>query len=206
MIRLTRSAEPAVLNTNKTQWYQDWEASGFTDDKIRDKYRHPEVKAGLVAETSGKCGYCESKIAAIAYENIEHILPKSVRKELVFEWTNMVTACPVCNTNKGAYHSVESPLVNPYDDIPSDHFEFQGPYIKGLTPMGRLTRTKLDLNRADLVLRRVERLKLIEELVIQYSNDGDLQRKGVWREQIERELLNDKEYSAMLNECVSELD
>ncbi|HMO78175.1 MAG TPA: HNH endonuclease signature motif containing protein [Candidatus Paceibacterota bacterium] len=206
MIQLNKGAEPNVLAINKVRWLQEWEATGFTDNKIRDRYRHPDVKQALINATSGKCGYCESKIAAIAYENIEHILPKSVRKDLVFEWQNMVTACPVCNTNKGDYHSDESPLINPYSDNPNDHVTFQGPYIKSSTEKGRLTGTKLDLNRAELILRRAERLKLIDELVSRYNSELDQQKKVVWREQIERELLNDKEYSAMLNGYVGGLN
>src|SRR5579862_8186359 len=88
VIRLTKGVQPDVLRENAQRWRdEDLEQDGKATERRR--YAHPEIKDALRTETRGKCAYCESKIAHVAPEHVEHILPKSKRPELTFDWANL---------------------------------------------------------------------------------------------------------------------
>jgi uncharacterized protein (TIGR02646 family) len=105
MIKLLKGDKPQVLKDNAATWGKtlvDKKARGEKPtDPDKARYRHPDIKVALIAETHGKCAYCESKLLHIAYGDIEHITPKSVKIELSVEWQNLTLACDRCNTNKG---------------------------------------------------------------------------------------------------------
>ena len=52
----------------------------------RRRYNHAEIKSALIAETHGKCAYCESKIRHVSYGDIEHVMPKVNDPTRWFEW------------------------------------------------------------------------------------------------------------------------
>ena len=104
MIKITKTAKPDVLEKNAAEWTRvvlDKLAAGekltSTDDA---RYRHAEVKAALVAETHGKCAYCESKLKHIHHGDVEHMSPKSLEPVTRYEWRNLTLACEICNQNK----------------------------------------------------------------------------------------------------------
>ena len=81
MIKLSKTEEPQILLDNGPNWTKvivDKIAVGETPtDTEKTRYRHPDIKAALVAETNGKCAYCESKVLHIHHGDVEHIYPKS---------------------------------------------------------------------------------------------------------------------------------
>lgn len=119
-----------------------------------------EIKDALVAETNGKCAYCESKLLHIHHGDVEHIYPKSMAPERTFEWENLTLACEICNQNKAARDPMLEAIIDPYRREPSEHLLFVGPFIfsRG-TVFGTNTRILLDLNRAELAERRKEHLE-----------------------------------------------
>ncbi|WP_028165462.1 HNH endonuclease [Bradyrhizobium elkanii] len=160
MISLRKSAEPSILAANKERWTQEL-LGGNDDALVKRKYALGPIKAAIIEETNGKCAFCESKLLHIAYGDVEHITPKKWEKALAFEWFNLTLACDVCNTNKGT----KTDIFDPYSDDPSSHFWFVGPFIFA-TPTASLAAeislVALDLNRANLVERRGERIKNLE--------------------------------------------
>ncbi len=49
-----------------------------------------------------KCAYCESRITAVSYITIDHYRPKKGGYYwLAYEWSNLLPACPNCNSFKG---------------------------------------------------------------------------------------------------------
>jgi uncharacterized protein (TIGR02646 family) len=86
-------------------------ASGTKSFKIdSDIYGHASVKQALLDAQHGKCAFCESKIAHIAYGDVEHFRPKAGCRQqkghllerpgyywLAYEWTNLFLACTLCN-------------------------------------------------------------------------------------------------------------
>lgn len=112
------------------------------------------------------CEYCRSQ-ARFSPDpfSVEHILPR-VRGG-VSEPTNLALACQGCNNRKYTAIDAIDPvtgetvaLFHPRQERWQDHFTWNEDHslMLGLTPIGRATVEKLQLNRAALVsLRRVLR-------------------------------------------------
>jgi 5-methylcytosine-specific restriction endonuclease McrA len=172
MIRLQKGDKPEILKNRAAEWTAtivDKIARGETPTQAeKTRYRRPEIKDALVAETSGKCAYCESKLLHIHHGDVEHIFPKSLDPKKTFEWENLTLACEICNQNKSALDPHIEFIVDPYNREPSDHLIFIGSlvYSRG-TNFGTSTRSILDLNRAELAERREEHL---ERLMAIYEN------------------------------------
>lgn len=212
MIRLTKSAKPQILIDNELTWtteYTTLVGTGATIPRtLLGRYKHPDVKSQLITDNAGKCAYCESKILHISPGDVEHILPKSRRPELIFDWNNLTLVCSVCNTNKLDYYDPVNALLNPYTDEPSEHLITLGASVfpSPLSPRGVLTHDVLKLNRVALIERREEKLKNLKLLIYCWENEVDPGRKTTWEDQIKKELEMDKEYvlvskNFVMSEC-----
>lgn len=73
-------------------------------------YRHRQVKQALEAAQHDKCCFCETKISAITYGDVEHFRPKGGYKQkggdrlghpgyywLAYDWENLFLCCEKCN-------------------------------------------------------------------------------------------------------------
>jgi len=200
MIQLKKLDEPLVLKDKSNVWtreYLDAKAANNMTDTIRYRYRHPEIKTRVREETSDKCAYCESKITHTYPGDIEHILPKADFPELVVEWENLTLGCGECNRRKSNYYSSEEPLINPYLDNPEKHLFAAGAFIFGKPgdSKGALAEFKLELNRAELIERRFERIKSLKNLAERYANQIAGTLKDLLRKELIKELERDKEYA-----------
>lgn len=170
MIHLNQETKPQVLLANEEAWteeYLEWSRNRVGPEPQR--YRHPQVRSALEAETHSKCAYCEGLIKGVAYTHIEHKLPKNNYPNMVCAWENLTIACPKCNTNKGEYDEPNCPLLDPYVDDVENWVAFYGSLaLSRGGPRSRATITRLGLNRMDLVYQRgqaIIRLDLLLELV-----------------------------------------
>ncbi len=167
MVRLEKGAQPDVLVRHGQQWTDELlrriNAGEVISEYLLSRYSHPQIKAALIAETSGKCAYCESPFTHIAFGDVEHIVPKSIDARLRFAWANLTVACDVCNQNKSNHLGI----VDPYVSDPIDMFEYFGPLMWAAlgNDVAQLTEELIDLNRPGLVERRRERLEYIRRLV-----------------------------------------
>lgn len=201
MIRLVRNPLPVgVLNRFK-RWRgqllsliaKGGDARGF----IGGKYRDPELKAVLRAESYGKCVYCESKVTQTYFGDVEHLRPKDLFPELALDHDNLGFACAICNNKKGVFWDDATPLLNPYVDNPADHLIALGPMVisRPTDQRADISVRLLELNRLDLVERRLERLLKLKPLVEELK----VTPPGAKRELVERELRRefdaDKEYT-----------
>ncbi|MFA5676978.1 MAG: HNH endonuclease [Pseudomonas sp.] len=155
MIKLTKGLEPEVLIRNKENWTHELLAAVRAEDAERIKavtkrYNHPEVKSALKEETHQKCAYCEAKVTDVAHGDIEHVTPKSLKREQTFEWRNLTFSCQICNQNKSAKEGI----IDPYIDEPNDHMFFAGAFAKGRSLEGSRTVMELKLNRVALIESR----------------------------------------------------
>lgn len=134
-------------------------------------YRDPLVKACIVAETNGKCAYCESKVTHIYWGDVEHILAKALHPDQMLNYENLTLACSICNVNKSDYDEPMNPLLNPYADDPAFFLVALGPLVwhRPGQPRAETTVTVLQLNRSDLVERREQRLRDISRLADKYA-------------------------------------
>lgn len=159
MIKIKKSNTPQVLVNNATNWQQKYLTAVDNGDKFPRDYAHTDIKHALKEECYSKCIYCESKVGHIDYPHVEHIKPKSIFPELVVDWKNLGLACIVCNTNKGTYYSLGTPLINPYEEDPNDFIDSRGAVLSGINARGIKTINQLDLNRTPLLERRGHALK-----------------------------------------------
>jgi uncharacterized protein (TIGR02646 family) len=200
MIKLSKSEKPPVLIENETEWTKTLaekkQRGEEPTETEKTRYRHPNIKQALIAETHGKCAYCESKLLHIAYGDVEHIVPKSAKIELSVEWENLTLACDRCNTNKKTHEG----LIDPYTVDPKDHFHFVGPFVfaRPNSDAGKLTETTLDLNRGELFERRGDRIKALRELIDTMERTADENLKTVLKQDIKKNELGDEvEYAAI---------
>jgi hypothetical protein len=118
----------------------------------------------LVRRRAGdRCEYCrlhqdQSPLASL---QLEHIRPR--KHNGTDDLDNLALACIDCNLHKGTnvagYDSQTGTLTelfNPRRQVWSEHFEWRGLEIRGLTAVGRTTVAMLDLNGQDrLELRSI---------------------------------------------------
>jgi uncharacterized protein (TIGR02646 family) len=188
VIKVVRLPKPKILVDKANEWLASWLSADtkVKRDRAERKYQHREIKKTLVQMFSGKCAYCESKITHIDYGHIEHFRPKrgaNARPDLVFEWTNLLLACGICNgtENKSDRFPEDAeggPLVNPCDDDPADHFSFHfDPVAKlasvyGKTGRGVTTEKVLGLNRAELRDYRSRQICRLAALALYAASDA----------------------------------
>jgi hypothetical protein len=96
---------------------------------------------------------------------IDHIIAEKHRGRT--EADNLALACFACNNHKGPNLSgidpltqATTPLFHPRQQNWRDHFCYDGPMLRGLTPIGRATVIVLEIN---LPYRVSHRSALVEE-------------------------------------------
>ena len=177
MVRIRRRPRaPAALAQNKLAWTAKREkvvASGTADDWATQKAKKA-LKKPLLAMTWGKCAFCEGRLGAQAYAQIEHYVSRKVDPGRAFEWENLLPACEVCNRSKGdADH--QGRLLKPDVEDPEPFF--------WITTEGKFTPDPR-LNEADTI-RALETIRLCglnrEELIANRQMVGDVVRRWVER-------------------------
>jgi uncharacterized protein (TIGR02646 family) len=207
MIKIVKLAKPDILEKNAAIWTQvliDRAAAKIkATDAEKSRYRHPDIKSVLVKETSGKCAYCESKLLHSTYGDVEHIIPKSTKLEVTFDWDNLTLACDVCNTNKADKFSGGVGFVDPYVQDPSAHFNVVGSLIfaKAGDDDARLTEETLKLNRPELVERRNQRIQGLRNEV-EVIRRVPVALQEILIESLKEEIKSDKEYAAIARTCL----
>jgi uncharacterized protein (TIGR02646 family) len=203
MIKLQKGGPPQVLIDNAVAWTKvvvDRLAAGEKPTNTeKNRYNHRDVKAALVAETRGKCAYCESKVRHVSYGDIEHVVPKSDDPSRWYDWLNLTLACDVCNTKKSNAPVNGDVFVDPYAVDPEGEYWLLGAMVKERT--GReaavLTERLLDLNRAELLERRAGRLNDLLRMLDVVEGAQQPALKAVLWEDFCRETEGDKEYAAL---------
>ncbi|UPL14681.1 HNH endonuclease [Microbacterium galbinum] len=166
MRQLEKSAAPDSLKENAERWTARYLESG---QRTRP-WAIDAIKQALASETAGKCAYCEAKMLAVSYGDIEHFRPKRIFPELVVEWANLTLACSRCNQAKGAKWDPALPFVNPYEDAIQEHLSFLGPLVFGVSDRGDYTLNELELNDSHRVEARDRTLREIEGLLRRYES------------------------------------
>lgn len=210
MIKLSKSDRPAILTKHGHEWTQTILTK--TAAKItltateKTRYRHAEIKAALVAETHGKCAYCESKLQHIHHGDVEHIFPKSISPEKTFDWDNLTFACEICNQKKSDKDPFLEHIIDPYVIDPGLHLVFLGALIFSLgTNLGVCTESILELNRGLLCEARKEQLERVM-LIFRTILQEDLPlvvRRSIYDDLLENEGSSSAAYSAMTASAIA---
>lgn len=184
MRKLQKAQKPQVLVDNAENWRDELllaianQRPKVEIEKLSDRYADDEVRDALKLETFEKCAFCEGKMAAISYAQIEHLKPKSLYRELTFEWDNLSLACAACNTNKKAIDPTPGNFVHPYNDDPEQRFKFAGPliyWLPGDVPAQNMINW-LKLNRSGLLERRAKAVAAVQKIFDLASRIPEQQR------------------------------
>lgn len=204
MIRLRRNPIPPALEDwlreRATRLRECLDRNDVPAQALLDAYKHPPLKAHLVQEAHGKCIYCESKITHVYFGDIEHIRPKSKFPNERLNLENLSLACARCNNAKAEFWNDDVPLLNPYQDEPKDEifvFGFLIAHVPGRN-RARLTISRLDLNRPELVERRKERFESLQPLADQYAQAPEGPLRNLLRSELLRQAADDREYIAVV--------
>jgi uncharacterized protein (TIGR02646 family) len=164
---------------------------------LAGNYKHPDNKEVLRVASHDKCMYCESKISATYYGDVEHIRPKSHFPELEFTWDNLGYVCAKCNGKKGDQFDVTTPFINPYEEDPKDHIAAIGAIMrpKRGSERGEMTILCIELNRDSLVERRKERIDQLEKSIAVCFRTSNEALKQNALAALRLDAASDKEYS-----------
>ncbi|MGF2055333.1 HNH endonuclease [Vagococcus fluvialis] len=201
MRNLSKLAKPRVLKNNESKW-KELLASGQATEYIKTRYRHDEIKAKLNEETHGKCAYCEGKYKSTSFLRVEHMLPKTIFTDKTYEWKNLTNSCEVCNNRKGDTYKVSTGenLLNPYNDNVEEELFFIGSFIAGRNEKAVESIDIYDLNRAELVEDRQQKITDILLTVQQYkivAENNPLKR--MYKKELERAVQPSSEFSKCLD-------
>jgi len=164
---------------------------------LQTDYRYPANKDALRAASSDKCMYCESKVSHLYFGDVEHIKPKARFPELEFAWGNLGFVCARCNSAKrDKWHDL-TPYVNPYDEDPLTHLAPLGAFVvhRAGSERGEVTWRDIDLNRPELLERRMDRIDAIRTLVDKVNRTADPDLRNALKVELERETGRDTAYS-----------
>lgn len=206
MIQLTVFPKPQVLVDNDEDWTKtlmEFINNGQNvPDADKNRYRHADIKTQVKSETNEKCVYCESKVSHQYPGDIEHIIPKAIYPRLTFTWKNLTFVCYWCNNHKRDYVGKNSSkLLNPYNDVISEHLYFFGPLLMHInnSVRGEITWKQIKLNRKELIDRRSDKLKELQNLIDKYEREVILALKQILLNEILDFANEDQEYSFACN-------
>ncbi len=163
----------------------------------RNNYKDAMNKAALKNAANDKCMYCESVISHIDFAHIEHIKPKARYPEFEFEWNNLGYACPRCNNSKSDKYEQDNPYIDPYKDIPSNFVFASGAilFVRNGSERGEVTIKGIQLNRPDLLEKRLEKIRDIERALTACHRTNSKPLREAAIEELQNEALPEKEYS-----------
>jgi len=207
LIRLHKGPPPDILVQKAAEWtreYKDALAANTMTETIRYRYRHADIKAALRRDSHNKCIYCESDIAT---GETDHIHPVSKCPDEIVEWANLALVCKECNGNKKDYYASAEPLINPFIDEPSEHFEFLGPLVVEVLgdALGLRTRKQIQLNRPDLLQKRAKRLERLLPLIEQWRLHPEGSTKNILRNAIFSEAADAMDYAATVRALLKQM-
>ena len=145
----------------------DWEKKCL--DGFKGKFRRD-----MLPKQNYRCAYCRLELHTNeTTPEIEHIVPKNLKPNWMYEPFNLCLSCKLCNTKKGhrkktlVDESVEEvphdagayKLIHPYLDRYSENIEFVSDILyRGISDKGRYTIWLCELNRYEVAAARAMEL------------------------------------------------
>lgn len=206
---LTKHPKPQILSQNE----ETWTAALLNDpsnDNIKKRYKHQEVKAVLREETSWKCVYCESYIGHNTPGDVEHKAPVSKFPEKCFDWENLTVACQECNSRKNNYYDSVHGFLDPYVDNVEEVLVHQGPFVSPIPGNKKAEKAVLALKLSDrtryqLILRKMDKLQEVRETVERVNAETDATLRSLLDLKVVEMADTSSEYSAMVKDYISRI-
>jgi hypothetical protein len=120
-----------------------------------------ELEQAVRTRAGNACEYCRLPQSARRLKfPIDHVIAQQHRGPTTSE--NLALCCGRCNRHKGPNLAGIDPLTgsmvrlfHPRTDLWAEHFRWDGPFISGLTEIGRTTLEVLNMNHPeDLAIRQ----------------------------------------------------
>lgn len=177
--------------------------------KLETTHKYPLNKSALEESSFGKCMYCERKIIASGFGDVEHIKPKSLfsSSKDANKWSNLGFSCSRCNTYKSNKYDPLSLIINPYNEQPEDFLTADGANILPIEPSFGRAYTTIDtvkLNRSGLIESRQDKLKGVALMIRLYNIEVDIEKKAMLLKFIEESMQNKEEYSLVVKKLVEQ--
>lgn len=108
-----------------------------TDEKDEPKKfsKYGEARPDLIRRLGSFCSYCEMELKDGT--EVEHVQPKSRKRDLEKEWSNFLLACKRCNTRKGSKPVNLADHVWPDQDNTLLAFVYTADNCVAVNPQGR---------------------------------------------------------------------
>lgn len=119
------------------------------------------IREAVTLRAQGFCEYCQAAEENLVQMEVDHILP--LKKGGHNDFDNLCLACRSCNSHKYDFivgldieTGTMQPLFNPRQDVWDEHFAWSedGLTVIGLTPVGRATIARLQMNHWRMVRSR----------------------------------------------------
>lgn len=119
------------------------------------------LREQVVKRARGRCEYCQTQEDIVVDLEVEHIIPTA--KGGLSDLENLCYSCGSCNRFKSDFaHAVDPEtgetvsLYNPRIQIWEEHFVWSedGLTVIGLTPIGRATIKRLNMNKTRYIIAR----------------------------------------------------
>ena len=210
MIKLKKRPKPQVLVDHGLQWtkelMQHYYNGTSPSECLKNRYKHKDIKHEVMLETNGKCAYCESFVTHTYPGDVEHIIPKSVYPRLTFTWKNLSFVCYWCNNKKRDKVDKNCKLLNPYKDEIEKHLHAFGPMILHInnSKRGELTHREINLNRTNLIERRIDAIFKVQNLIDRYENEPEGAIKDILKQEVIEQANSDKEFSFTIKQFLFE--
>lgn len=216
MIKIIRPPAPEELTSTRVMELTE----EFKNDSSKRVWDKKYIKEALLEMSHNKCCYCECKIDEESkYLEVEHFHPKSIYKDEVVHWDNLLPSCKRCNGRKGDHDTLEKPIVNPAIDEPKEHLKLKNYRLKSdvvyrlnsKTEVGWDTIKLLSLNDSDRLLRIRTKIgrELIYRLCVIFNLAGRLDdSEKDWQmiingmKGIQKQCLPESEYTGALSSIV----
>ena len=129
----------------------------------------PRIPAALrrlvIGRARGRCEYCGlAQEGQEATFHVDHVVPRKATGDTALR--NLALACVSCSLRKAARQTAvdpetgeDVPIFNPRQDTWSEHFQWQGVLLVGLTTTGRATIEALQMNRPLILAIRHEEVQ-----------------------------------------------
>ena len=164
MIKLQRPEKPVQLTDEQI-------AELIAEFKLSEEsvWKQSYITEPLLEMSFVKCCFCETKINEESkYMEVEHFHPKSIYKDEVVDWDNLLPICKRCNGKKSNHDTKLQPIINPVIDNPKEHLKIKDYRFNRLSELGRATIDVINLNDSQRLVKK--RFEIGEEIYNKLEN------------------------------------
>ncbi len=207
MRHIERVREPDILVRKRVEWQEKFDERRAADSHARpdsSKYGHPDIKDALVACSSDKCFYCESKLSGDG--EIDHFIEVAIAPDLAYTWTNLYLSCRKCNDKFNHNVIPVEDVLDPCNDsdaIIQDNITFEDECIcsqpDSVIGLNTIKKFRLDSEQMDYKRSRwlIKIMKAVDEIKGGMIEEGRKYATDEEKRRLKLYMQKDQPYSLM---------